>query len=253
MGSRGPKPVDVNRLQADATAWASLFYTLRDGQSGHMQRGKWGPWRNTGSAKQTTLQSGRGSVVLPANTRYRAWESLGPQILIPVSEAARGLPAKIKTKEWLISRPVMPASEIWDLLKRARSVAEIRNASRRIRKWMTRQFGPGLGRWLPGAPAVEFADALDLYADQVLSGKRLPSYAKTDRPSSDDRRVVFLSKVLAGAKLGLAPITAVKRLSHWDLPRDWAEKPLREFIDWSQKESSEHTATVEVEWKPKRV
>ena len=246
MGMRGPKPVDVNRLQADATAWASLFYTLRDGHSGHMQRVKWGPWRNTGSAKWTRMQSGRGFVELPANTRYRQSKPLGPAIHVPVSEGTRMLPEKMKAKDWVIFRPVMPGSEIWSRLKLARSVGEIREASRRMRDWMTREYGPRVGRWLPGNPPLEFADALDLYAEKLLGGIRLPSYARTDRPSSDDKRVVFLSKVLAGARVGLAPITAVKRLSHWDFSRDWAEKPLKEFIDWSEKEFAERAATVEV-------
>lgn len=253
MGSRGPKPVDMNLLQADARAWASLLYTLRDGQSGSMQRVKWGPWRSTGSARWTRMQSGRGFVELPANTSYRPSKPLGPAIYIPVSNPARDLPDKLKAKDWVIFRPVMPSPEIWLQLKAARSIGEIRKASRKMRNWMTREFGPQVGRWLPGAPPVEFADALDLYAEKLLTGKHLPAYAKTDRPSSDDKRVLFISKVLAGARLGLAPITAVKRLSHWHFPRDWAEKSLKEYIDWSQKEFAEHVPTVEVKWKSKRV
>jgi len=149
------------------------------------------------------------------------------------------LPPRMKTKDWVIFRPVMPAPEIWKLLKQARSVEDIRKASRGIQKWMTKQFGPGVGRWLPGSPPVEFTNALNLYAEKLLSGKRLPSYAKTDRPSSDDKRVEFLSKVLAGARFGLAPITATKRLSHWHWPRDWAEKSLGEYVDWSEQKFAE--------------
>jgi len=163
------------------------------------------------------------------------------------------LPEKMKAKDWVIFRPVMPEPEIWSRLKRARSVGEVREASRKMRDWMTREYGPQVGRWLPGDPPFEFADALDLYAEKLLRAKHLPSYAKTDRPRSDDKRLVFLSKVLAGARLDLAPITAVKRLSHWGFPRDWAEKPLKEFVDLSGKEFAEHAPTVEVKWKSKRV
>ena len=102
VGKRGPKAVDRNSLQADAMAWATILYTLRDGQSGHMQRIKWGPLRNTGSAKWTAVQSGRGNLVVPANTCYRSGEPLGPPILIPVSEAARRLPVQMKAKGWVI-------------------------------------------------------------------------------------------------------------------------------------------------------
>jgi len=94
------------------------------------------------------------------------------------------------------------------------------------------------GVYLPGHPAVELAAVLDAHADTLLIGKKLPSYAKTNRPSSDDKRIEFLSKVLAGARLGLAPITAAKRLSHWHWPRNWAEKPLKEYIEWSKDEFS---------------
>lgn len=175
--------------------------------------------------------------MLPPNTLYRASEALGPPIPIPVSKGAQELPVEImKSKGWVISRPVMPAPEIWELLKGARSTEQIRRASREIREWMTREYGPGTGRWLPGSPPVELPDALELYSDQLLLGKRLPSYAKTKRPKSDDKRVVFLSKVLAGARFGLAPITAAKRLSHWDWPKDWAEKKKKEYLDFSKAE-----------------
>jgi hypothetical protein len=79
-------------------------------------------------------------------------------------------------------------------------------------------------------------DALELHGKQVLIGKSLPSYAKTDRKRSDDKRVVFLSKILAGARFGLAPVTAAKRLSHWNWPRDWAERTAKEFQEWSNAE-----------------
>jgi hypothetical protein len=189
--------------------------------------------QNTGPAQWTRILAGRGGVMLPPNTVYRASEPLSPPIPIPVSKAAQILPSKMKTKDWLISRPVMPQPEIWELLKRARSVEEIRKASHRIRKWMDEEFGP-VGRWLPGSPPAEFSDVLELHAEKILVGKRLPSYAKTDRKRSDDKRVVFLSKILAGARFGLAPITAAKRLSHWHWPRDWAEKPTKEYLEWSK-------------------
>jgi hypothetical protein len=236
MGKRGPKAADAKFLQEDAVAWASLFYTIRDGQSGYMQKLKWGPVQNTGPAEWTPILSGRGRIMLPANTQYRTSEPLSPPIPVAVSEAAKLLPASMKSDEWFISRPVMPAPEIWELLKRARRVKEVQRASQRIRSWMTKQFGPGLGRWLPGTPPSEFADVLERVAENMLTGKNLPGYAKTDRPKSDDKRVEFLAKVLAGARFGLAPITAAKRLSHWHWPRDWAEKTFKEYLDLAKNE-----------------
>lgn len=239
MGLRGPKPVDIERLQGEASAWSVFFYTLRDGQSGHIQRVKWGPVRKSGPAKWTRVRSGMGTIAFPAGLKYRESTPLGPPIVIPVSEAAKALPQKMRTKDWVVSRPTMPAPELWVRIRQASSVGEVRKASREIRKWMDEQFGP-VGRWLPGSPPVEFPDALDLYTEQLLRGKRLPSYAKTDRPSSDDKRVEFVSKVLAGARFGLAPITAAKRLSHWHFPRDWAEKALNDHVEWSKKQFEDH-------------
>jgi hypothetical protein len=236
MGLRGPKPVDNNLLKADACAWACLFYNLRDGQAGSVQKMKWGPVQNTGSARWTRILAGRGAIMLPPNTLYRASEALSPLILIPVSKAAQELPAEMKSKGWLISRPVMPAPRIWTLLKRARTTEEISRASREMRRWMTKEYGEGVGRWLPGSQPTEFADVLELHADKILIAKRLPTYAKTDRKRSDDKRVVFLSKILAGARFGLAPITAAKRLSHWHWPRDWDEKSMKEYVEWSKTE-----------------
>lgn len=175
--------------------------------------------------------------MLPPNTEYRGSEALGPPIPIPVSKGAQELPVEImKSREWVISRPVMPAPEIWELLKGARTTEHIRKASREMSRWMATEYGPGVGRWLPGSPPLELPDALELYSGQLLLGKRLPSYAKTKRPKSDDKRVVFLSKVLAGARFGLAPITATKRLSHWDWPKDWDERKMKEFLDLSKAE-----------------
>jgi hypothetical protein len=228
MGLRGPKPINKELLQQEAMMWAWFFYTLRDGQSGYMQQVKLGK-----------LQSTPG---MSSNMKHRIGTPLGPPILIPVTEAARTLPSQIRAKGWVVFRPVMPAPELWTLIKQARSAAEIRDASRKIRKWMDQQFGM-VGRWLPGDPSVEYCDALQSCSEQLVIGKRLPNYPKTARPGSDDKRVQFLSKVLAGARHGLAPITAAKRLSHCNWPSGESEKTLLEFLERSNKqfESQEKT------------
>lgn len=221
MGLRGPKPVNVDHLRADAMAWAWLFYSLRDGHSGYMQRTKWGAWQKRKSV------------------RSRTGQPVGPPIPIPVSEEARTLPLRSQTKDWVVIRPVMPEPEVWELLKRARTVAEIHKASQKIRAWMSLQFAEGIGRSLPGDPTLEYCEALNRYAENILIGKRMSSYAKTDRSKSDDKRVVFMAKVLAGARYGLVPITAIKRLSHWHLPGDTAERMLKDFVNRSKQAFAE--------------
>jgi hypothetical protein len=213
-------------------AWAAILYDLRDGQPGLLQKVKWGPWQNTGAAQWTTMPAGRGTVAAPANTTFRQAEPLGPPILIPVSKEALALPNQMQAEEWSIFRPLIPAPELWEALKAARSEKEVRRISRRIEGWMDTE-RRGIGKWLPGFPAIKFTEVLSQYAPEFLRGKELPAYARTDRPSSDDKRVEFVSKVLAGARFGLAPITAAKRLSHWHFPSNWAEEPLNRYIQWS--------------------
>ena len=51
---------------------------------------------------------------------------------------------------------------------------------------------------------------------------RLWNYPKDKgRPTSDNKRIEFFAKALAGLMLGISPATATKRLSHWKLPQLW--------------------------------
>src|SRR5262249_53378034 len=132
-------------------------------------------------------------------------------IILPASKAVLELTSEMKAKGWEIWPPLLPAPELWEQLKQARSVTDVKKTSHGIRKWIDSE--SVLSGCLPGFPAVTIPDALDSYAQDFLTGMKLPSYAKTERPLSDNKRVNHLAKVLAGARLGLAPITAAKRLS----------------------------------------
>jgi hypothetical protein len=154
-------------------------------------------------------------------------ELLGPPILIQVSEQARGLPGgtvKMNGQDWVVFPPTLPKPEVWEQLKKARSVPQIEEAARGIGE-LESEFASST-TW-----AQNPAGALSHFAEGILEAKKLPHYPKKNRPRSDDKRVVFLAKVMAGLTLGLRPITAVKKLSHWQWPKDWAEKPLREFVE----------------------
>lgn len=170
--------------------------------------------------------------------RARAGRPLGAPVLIPVSEAAKALPEKMqefpvvelggpipgknrKVRVWSIKRPLAPELEVWAQLTKARTVSQIRKAARRIGE-LEAEFGSSTD-WMKNP-----AGALSHYAEGILVAKELPHYPRTDRKRSDDKRVVFLAKVMAGLTLGLAPITAIKRLSHWSWPRDWAETALKD-------------------------
>lgn len=222
MGLRGPKPVESRILEVEATNWAQFFYTLRDGQPGYLQRVKWGPWQTTSSAMWTPVPSGKGTVMVPSKTRYRTSQALGRPIPIPVADGAKELPAGLlKAKDWVVSRPVMPKAEVWQQLEKARTLPQVKHAAEKIGE--LGQVFASTTSW-----AQNPGGALTEYAGEVLKAKRLPHYPRTSRQRSEDKRIIFWAKVMAGATLGLAPITAVKRLAHWHFPKDWAESTLED-------------------------
>ena len=211
LGLRGPKPVEVTHLQAEAMQWACFLYIVRDGVPGYIQHVKWRRFQLTGSAEWA-----------------RRGEPLEPPILIPVSAASQRLPERMTAeKGWVIFRPIMPKPAIWEQLKRARTVSQIKSAARGIGKLQS--------AFVSSTPwGQNPAGAFRHCAEGILAAKRLPNYPKTNRPRSDDKRVEFLAKTMAGLTLGLAPITALKRLSHWRWPKDSTERGLKEFVERSK-------------------
>jgi len=247
MERPGPKPVDVKQLQGEAVQWACFLYTLRDGQPGNMQRvGQWkpAPIPPRSSSKWVGFASGEGTIAVPADMVYRrkkplrpmTAEPLGPPIFIPVSEEARALPGgtvKMHDQDWLVFPPTFPKPEIWEQLKKARSLLQIETAAHSIGE-LESAFASST-TW-----AQNPAGALSHFAEGILEAKKLPHYPRKNRPRSDDKRIVFLAKVMAGLTLGLRPITAVKRLSGWQWPKDWAEKSLREFVEREERKFQAH-------------
>lgn len=213
MGRRGPKPVEVSHLQGEAMQWASFLYLLRDGVPGLIEHVKWSRFQLPGSAEWAR----RGQLV-------------EAPILIPVSAASQRLPQRMTTEDgWVIFRPVMPKPAVWEQLREARTVSQIKAAARGIGKLQS--------CFVSSTPwAQNPAGAFRHYAEGILLAKRLPNYPRTRRPRSDDKRVEFLAKTMAGLTLGLAPITALKRLSHWRWPKDMAERGLKEFVERSKKQ-----------------
>lgn len=222
--SPGPKPVKREHLEAEAMQWACFFYTLRDGQPGWRQLVRGGGWKR---AKREPTPWGTRAFKLGPGEQMR-WGKSGPYIRkiqpvnlivpIPVTDTALELPEKVKIgEEWLFSKPTYPKREVWEQLKKARSVDQVKRAARRIGK--LRLAFSSSTKW-----ALNPAGALSTYAKGFLAAKELASYPRRPekiRKRSDDKRVVFLAKIMAGLTLGLAPITARKRLSNWSWPKDW--------------------------------
>jgi len=202
MGLRGPKPVKVERLKEEAGRWAAFLFLLRDGVPPEITRIK------PGAPKKGFIAlSGRAAseFILIYYPNYH-----------PLPEAA--------DNGWGIIPALAPPARVWQQLKNSLLPAEISRACPKITSWLKRDGGAArmrLSGLLPTLNPEEFVRALSQHAGQLLIGKRLPAYAKEDWPTSDDKRIVHLARVLAGAELGLAPITAAKRLSYSRWPSDW--------------------------------
>ncbi len=200
--------MEVERLKGTALNWATFLFALRDGQPGSLQKVVWNPW--------TWGRAGKVKV------RHRSSRVLVARI-VPVSNAARELPKQFKSDDWVLFRPVMPKPQVWEHLKRAHSVKEIREVARSMSWWA--------GGYLPGGDwAIDFPRALHSHAEDVLKAKRLPNYPKSNRPRSDDKRVEFFAKILAGLMHGIAPATATKRLTRWNYPEEVRAQIMSESV-----------------------
>jgi hypothetical protein len=205
MGKRGPKRVAVRDLRLEASKWAHLLFVLRDGQPGLIQKiNTKTPWlRREGGGEEFLVQI---SPIVVAR-------------IVPAKNAHLKLPAQLRTKDYLFSRPVMPDSRSWNDLKRARSVQDMQRVAQSVRRWV-RRFPSGV-RWpdeFPRKVLLQFPRVVHAHAADLIKAKRMPHYPRTDRPRSDDKRVEFFAKILAGSTLGIAPATATKRLAHWNYP-----------------------------------
>jgi hypothetical protein len=243
LGSRGPKPVDVAALKVNATQWFYLLLGLRDGHPDLLQKHVWGPWTGettrqicAGRAERIPLarivpDSAGGEtarLVFQRLTTY-ANKTVGdeqPQIEYPLYQTLgqdTALPQKwlfgLKSTESfsLFFPAVSPQPQLWQRLKRPRSVKEVRQTGNDIYDWVEAVV-PGVSR-MP-----QFRSTLCDHPEELLRARKLWNYPRTDRPTSDDKRLEFFAETLAGLMLGVAPATATKKLSRWSPPRLWLIK-----------------------------
>jgi hypothetical protein len=213
VGKRGPQPVSKQYLEVTARNWASQLFALRDGQPGLLTKVVWNPWERReirGTGKRVRLRSSR---ILQAQ-------------IIPVDKAiVRELAAKFKGSDWVLSQPVFPNPSLWDQFKGVRSPAAALKAVRRIRTWANKPNPPGAHWAWPGT----LITIVTRQGREFLRAKRLPSYPRSNRPHSDDKRIEWFAKVLAGLEAGLAPATAVKRLGRVRFPKDEVARIRKEW------------------------
>jgi hypothetical protein len=197
VGRRGPKPVDVGLLQMYANEWSLFLYMLRDGKEAELYK------LTTERTQRTDSEGGRHEHVVVHKRLFVAKFQ-------PASEEARLLlkksPPKPEGGEWVVDPPVLPAPEVWERFKSARSKVEVQKALTIMQKHV-REVDLGVLTHL-------FTTAQE-HAEAVLQAKRLPHYPRSRRQGSDNKRIDFFAKVLAGIALGLSPLTTTKRLSRW--------------------------------------
>lgn len=224
MGKRGPKPkVDASRLRTEAARWALTLFLLRDGKPGAIFLA---PVKGLPEGWDEKLLGAvyhpKAVAVIPANLEERKIE---------------GLRKNLAPGATLVLREP-PQPEIWKQLKRARTAPEMRAAADSVEAWedaRVRNQPPEVAAELAQIPAQwktpprYYSAVIREHASALVRVKRLPHYP-AEAASNDDKRIVFFAKVLAGLALGLAPLTATKRLSRFDL-RGW--KPGTEVAAWA--------------------
>jgi hypothetical protein len=222
MGIRGPKSVDVERMRWTTLAWVHYFGVLRDGMPGSISKVKLGPWCTSpplavlredeiGRPEKVRQRIVAGQMHYE-RMRFRPQEVVTHQVIAakvrndivvsPTRQALKEAAALArKNKDWHLELPVLPQPKIWRQLKRASTVGDIRQVARDIKKTRHRY-------------ALDWR-VIDCHARDLLKAKQLPNYPQSERPGSDNKRIWFFAKVLAGLELGIAPATAMKRLARW--------------------------------------
>ena len=248
MKHSGPKPVDLLALQTEAMNWATLLFVLRDGRVALRQVVHWGEWKTSRSAP-TLAPSTMLSESIRAAAKGTPWENAPVLQAVTKRRSGRVLDAETfrKTKPFdaedrLVNGQTLssiqfdstPAcSEVWESLKAATSERMMRRALSQLEKYLHENWEAWTGS--------EFPRNLRRFAHGVCAAKRLhnyPSAKKDDRPTSDDKRVVFIAKVLAGLRFNLSPTYATKKLSrynstdvNWNEVRDGATRPYTKFVE----------------------
>jgi hypothetical protein len=107
---------------------------------------------------------------------------------------------ELRKKEMIVTRKERlqsgspPEQKTWNKLLEATTIPDIRKACRASRYWLRN-------------PRISYCLALlcDQLGPILLAAKKERRYPKSERPTSDERRIRFLALALAGACMGIAP------------------------------------------------
>lgn len=232
-------------LKLNAVQWFYILKGLRDGHPDLLQAMVWGPWQAAGEAQ---IRAGVAEMILLVRiipdqqgrheTAARVLERIKmfarktgnepPQFEYPLSQKIQQ--DTLLPDEWqfglssnqrgvLFFPPLPPQPYLWEQLKRSRSVKQMRRTTGEIYEWL-----------LTAVPGVQnmpdFRTALCDRAGELFRARDLWNYPRAGkkRPTSDDKRIEFFAKALAGLMLGVSPATATKKLANWDFPKLWVVK-----------------------------
>jgi hypothetical protein len=198
MGSRGPKALDQTNLVGLAGRWEYFLFLLRDGEDGAVFHVEWGP------RKQVVLGNEQATVRAPLSIKSVS--------VLRAGDAWQELARTLSNEDFAIIEPVISQPELWNELGEAQSPRAIHNAAQKMRRWVAR-YRPRI------TGAAEFPRVVSAHAVELLEARKLPGYPRSDRPRSDDKRIEFFAKVLAGLELGIAAATAIKRLHGTRFPK----------------------------------
>jgi hypothetical protein len=236
MPALGRRPIlkgqqGINSLKRHAIFWTYLLCALRDGADGYVQELTWGPieqFRGEPALGQSlAIAKGEGQ---EAAVRYGS-----PLGALPLARtmSQQQLQTWQRTQDgWHYVPPISPSPQVWARLKKARTVSEVRSVAHDLKGWANRTpcsyyMIDGQRREDPRVPILPMhLGVFHTHAKKILAAKKLWTYPRTNRPMSDDKRIEFFGKSLAGLMFGLAPATAQRRLTGWRWPQRAFEKSI---------------------------
>ena len=116
-------------------------------------------------------------------------------------ELRNEMPVRLKVAKTRI--PGMPPErELWHALLRAATVEEVRGICRRSRYWLN-----------PKTSGKPFVEILSTRADLFLLAKSDRRFPASERSSSDDKRLQYLARAMAGITLKRSPRRAIDLLA----------------------------------------
>jgi len=235
MGLRGPKPKsegqhcqEIDLLKVAANNWAEFFYTLRDGMPGYVLKVEWEPVR-------------KGDCLVAAKERPLIVEGAGPSRkarrvivaeFVPTEKSSGQIPMAFRDDNWSVVWPVKPQRNIWERFRDAENLGEHRRAVSKIKQWWESRFPGGDQLPVPSETVLTSREQFPLLASRSLfdaKGLWLYPGSKT-RKTSDDKRIEFFAKAMAGLIYGKAPATALRALTNVRFPKDHIEKLYTELI-----------------------